>query len=72
MLSELERGTVGCVPGLRKEDVEHQTALGGQTLGSQLEHRAQLVGRPKVGDHLGEQNSTLEERCERVTGFEPV
>ena len=95
------------------EDIEHQTAIGGEALGRQLEYRAQLVQRPKVGGELREStppprpgdpaaptpgvfrparqpisrsgfvaasggaarvdsNSTLQERCERVTGFEPV
>ena len=43
MLSEFDRGGVGCITGLREEDVEHQAAAGDQALGAELEDRTQLL-----------------------------
>ena len=59
MLSEFDRGGVGCVTGLREEDVEHQTTAGGQGLSRQREDGAQLLRRPKIRDHLGEQDQLI-------------
>jgi hypothetical protein len=59
LLSEFACSLVGRITRLREKRVEHQMTAGDEVLGGEFEHGAQLLRRPEIGHHLGEQNQPI-------------